>query len=105
MYNTDGLGGPFLLSTDSPLIANQPYLFEFQFDLTAQSGLIVKFKLEATNAIGSTLSDNYLAAIVAGLPGTPTSRPLKLSASTNSTNIGVQMPTVTNDGGSPIQWY
>ncbi len=106
MYNDDGIGGGFVLSTDSPSIANQPYLFEYTFTLgAALTGLVVRLKLEATNVIGSTISSNYLAVIVAGVPATPSSGPIKISSQTNSSSIGVSMPIVSNDGGSTITLY
>jgi hypothetical protein len=55
MYNDDGHSGSFVLSDDSPLIVNLPYLFEYTFNMDPLlEGLDVRFKLEAENEIGST---------------------------------------------------
>jgi hypothetical protein len=106
MYNDDGLNGAFVLSTDSPLISNQPYLFEYTFTLGAGfTSRIVRFKLEAYNVAGSSLSIDFLSAIIAGVPSDPTSGPVNIPSITNSSLIGLQLPIITSDGGSPIVKY
>lgn len=61
---------------DSVLIANNPYLFEYTFTLpSALTGKMLRFKLEATNEMGSTMSSDYLSVILAGIPPAPTTGP------------------------------
>jgi hypothetical protein len=68
-------------------------------------GLIVRFKLEATNVIGSTKSTDYLAIIIAGVPTAPSVAPDMNALTTNSSQIGVTLTLVTADGGSTIITY
>lgn len=57
-------------------IANNPYLFEHVFTLPVLlSGLNVRFKLQATNERGSTMSGDFISALIAGLPVSPTLGP------------------------------
>lgn len=75
---------------DSASIANNPYLFEYTFTLASNfTGSIVRYKLQATNSIGSTTSSTYLSALLAGIPGTPTSGPVDITTITSATLIGV----------------
>ena len=50
-------GVAFSTALDTANVANKPYLFEHKFTFTSQeTGLTLRFKLEATNERGSTLS-------------------------------------------------
>jgi len=87
-------------------VANKPYLFEYTFTLAgALTGKLIRFKLQASNEIGSTLSDDYLAAILAGTPTAPTSGPQSISDITSASQIGVLMPVVSTTGGSSLTSY
>jgi hypothetical protein len=57
-------------------ISNKPYLFEYEFTLPATlTGLSIRYKLQATNVISSTISKDYLTAILAGIPPSLSSGP------------------------------
>jgi hypothetical protein len=94
MYNDDGLNGAFVLSTDSPLISNQPYTFTLGGGFTSR---IVRFKVEAYNVAGSSLSIDFLLAIIARVPSDPTSGPVNIPSITNSSLIRFQLPIITSD--------
>ena len=64
------------------------------------TGKILRFKLRASNEIGSTLSASYLSVLMARTPGKP-SELLQL-IQTTSELIKVQIPLITDDGGSTI---
>lgn len=69
VWRDDGLNGAFSVSLDPALIGNNPYIFEHTFVLPSTlSGLNVRFRLEATNERGSTLSGDFLSVVVAGVP-------------------------------------
>lgn len=63
-----------------------------------------RFKLIATNHIGST-SSNIIKTLVADIPSTPTQAPSFVPSETNTTSIRVTMQKITQDGGSPILSY
>jgi len=67
-------------------VANNPYLFQHTFTgLAALAGITVRFKLQATNERGSTISDFYLSAVIAGLPANPVQGPQDVPALTSDT--------------------
>jgi len=71
-----GAGGSVSTSMDAATIGNNPYLFQHTFTgLAGLAGETVRFKLQATNDRGSTTSDSYLSALIAGPPSTPTQGP------------------------------
>lgn len=72
----DGANGDFLVNMEPLAIANNPYLFEHVFTLPVElTGLNVRFKLLATNERGSTISGDFISALIAGLPDKPTMGP------------------------------
>ena len=90
IFRDDGSNGDFTYEMDSANVQNKPYLFEHTFTLSSTlTGLIIRYKLQATNLRGNTMSINYLSAILAGLPPQPITPPLDILSSTNSTQIGV----------------
>ena len=106
VYRDDGADGAFSVNMEAATIANNPYLFEHTFTLpNTLTGKSIRYKLEATNEIAATLSAEYLSAILAGLPATPTSGPVDIPSVTSSSQIGVTLPTVTDNGGSMITNY
>ena len=85
IYRDNGDDGAFSTNMDSSVIANKPYLFEYQFTLSSTlTGLPIRFKLEASNVISSTLSVGYLTAILAGIPPAPSSGPINQQSITSS---------------------
>lgn len=91
---------------DSASIANKPFLFEFTFAIpVALTGLSIRYKLEATNEIGSTISNGFLTAILAGIPPKPSSGPLNDDTQTSSSVLSVILPVVSDNGGSDIISY
>lgn len=106
IYRDNGTNDAFATSMDPATIGNNPYLFENTFTLPSYlTGDIIRYKLQATNEIGSTLSTAYLSAILAGIPPAPTSGPINIPLLTTASSIGVQMPQVSDDGGSEITSY
>lgn len=69
----------------------------------AETGKNIRFKLLATNEIGSTLSKNYLQVLLAGTPPTPIDKVQKVLSDTQK--IVVVMPEVINNGGSTLMAY
>ena len=69
----------------------------------AYTGLLVRFKLEAVNSEGSTLSNNFLSALVASLPDDPSAAPVRLASS--HTSLTVELPIITADGGLSLEAY
>jgi len=58
-------------------VEEKPYLFEKEFTLPSTlTGLSVRYKLKATNIIGSTYSYDFLTAILAGIPPAPPTGPI-----------------------------
>lgn len=105
LYRDDGSAGAITTAVDfdgSSVI--QPYIFEHVVVLGAPfSSLTVRFKLEATNREGSTLSAGYLSALVAGVPSAPPTAPQRLSS--NATSLTVELPIVTGTGGITLNAY
>ena len=70
---------------DSTDVENKPYLFEKEFTLPGSlTGLTVRYKLKATNFIGSTYSYDFLTAILAGIPPAPITGPADDATVTSS---------------------
>jgi len=91
---------------DPEVISNNPYLFEHTFTLPiALSGLNVRFKLQATNERGSTMSVDFISALVAGLPDKPTLGPQDVPTITEEDRIGLTLPKIENNGGAVIVSY
>jgi len=106
IYRDDGNNGAFSTNMDAASVANKPNLFEHSFTISALlTGLPIRYKLEAENVIGKTMSGSFLTAILAGIPATPTLGPIDVTTITDSTKIGVSLPVVTDDGGSMIISY
>ena len=65
-------GAPFSTKLEQANIENKPYLFEYTFTFTgSETGLTLRFKLEATNVEGSTMSSQYLSILLARSPNKP----------------------------------
>jgi len=91
---------------DPEVISNNPYLFEHTFTLpVALSGLNVRFKLQATNERGSTMSVDFISALVAGLRNKPTLGPQDVPTITEEDRIGLTLPKIENNGGAVIVSY
>jgi len=61
---------------ESGVIGNNPYLFDHVFVLPNElTGKNVRFKLQATNLRGDTISSDFLSVLIAGLPGYPSVGP------------------------------
>jgi hypothetical protein len=85
-------------------VENLPYKFDHTFTFTAtETGKHLKFKLEATNELGTTMSDDYLEVLLAGIPPKPPTNVGKLFS--NKEFIAVEMPEVTDNGGSTLNQY
>lgn len=63
----------------------------------------MRFKLQATNEIGNSLSANYLQVLLAGIPNAPTNPVIKLAS--DKQKITVEMPIVTENAGSTLLQY
>ena len=100
----DGNGGDITTSVDSGTISGNPNLFEYTVTLAGLTGKLVRFQLQVTNEMGTTTSIGYLAALVAGLPGTPANI-VALSDNISGTQIAFMIPEVTDDGGSSIETF
>lgn len=55
--------------------------------------------------MGSTLSSDYLSLLLATEPADPTGQPSNLASYTNTTSISLEMPEITDNGGSAILSY
>lgn len=85
-------------------IEYQPYLFEYMFTFNdTLSGKLLRFKLKATNEIGSTISEDYLQILLAGIPAKPTDVVSKVSSDIHQ--IIVLMPLASDNGGTTLQAY
>ena len=73
LFRDDGEGGDINIPVDSATISGNPNLFEHTVTLAALTGKQVRFKLQVSNEMGSTLSPGFLTALVAGLPTKPDS--------------------------------
>jgi hypothetical protein len=94
----------FVNNLEPASVQNHPYLFEHTFTFNAAlTGTLLRFKLLATNEIGSTMSDNYLQILLAGLPPQPQASVTKVSS--GFADIVVAMPLVTDDGGTTLDAY
>jgi hypothetical protein len=72
IFRDDGANGDFSTSLEPEVIGNNPYLFDHVFILPASlTGLNVRFKLQASNFRGDTISTDFLSVLIAGLPGWP----------------------------------
>lgn len=59
----------FSTKLESANIDNQPYLFEYTFTFSvAEIGSNIRFKLEAENERGATLSQSFLTVLMAKNP-------------------------------------
>lgn len=63
----------------------------------------MKFKLRAENEIGSTLSDDYIEAMLISKPAAPSNTVQKVLSTKSS--IVVEMPMAMNNGGSTLTNY
>lgn len=71
----------FINNLESASVENQPYKFEHTFTFTAQeTGLQLRFKLQAKNEIGNSLSANYLRVLLVGIPKAPITPVIKLAS-------------------------
>lgn len=104
LLRDDGAGGSITVPVDAASINGKPGLSEYTATLTSFKGTIVRFRLQATNEIGTTTSTGYLAALVAGPPGT-LSVVQPLSAQISASQIAFVIPEITDDGGSSIETY
>lgn len=98
------LAAGFVNNLEPASVQNRPYLFEhtFTFD-AALTGTLLRFKLQATNEIGATISEDYLQILLAGVPPKPQSSATKVSS--GFADIVVEMPLVTADGGTTLDAY
>lgn len=110
IYRDDGADGA--ISTPVTFEANgdptqdtaEPYVFEHLVELGATlTGLSVRFSLEAVNSEGSTLSNGFLAALVAQVPDAPAAGPTRVSSTRDS--LSVQLPEITANGGLTLDAY
>jgi hypothetical protein len=89
---------------DEDNVSDKPYLFEHTFSFTSEdTGKYVRFKLQATNERGSDESYEYLSVLLARPPNKP-------AEVVQAVEIGkdfflVEMPLVTDDGGSTVLAY
>jgi len=67
------------------------------------TGQLLRFKLKATNELGSKVSDSFLEVLLSGIPSAP-SDPIQKIRSTGEYLI-VEMPKITTAAGSLIQAY
>ena len=104
LLRDNGNGGDITTSVDSGTISGNPNLFEYKVTLAGLTGKLVRFQLQVTNEMGTTTSIGYLAALVAGLPGTPANI-VALSDNISGTQIAFMIPEVTDDGGSSIETF
>lgn len=106
IFRDDGANGDFTTNMNPEVIANNPFLFEYTFTLpNTLTSLNVRFKLQATNERGSTMSVDFLSAVIAGLPDTPLTGPQDIVTVTDASQIGLFLPIITNNGGSVIISY
>lgn len=106
IYRDDGSGGDIVTSMDVANVADKPYLFEHVFTLDSSlTGLDIRYRLGASNEMGESISLQYLTALLAGIPATPTSGPVHSQQESTETMIAVEMPLVTDNGGSTISSY
>ena len=104
LLRDNGNGGDINTFVDSGTILWNPNLFEYTVTLAGLTGKLVRFQLQVTNEMGTTTSTGYLAALVAGLPGTPANI-VALSDNISGTQIAFMIPEVTDDGGSSIETF
>jgi len=106
IFRDDGDNGDFSVNMEPEVIGNNPYLFEHVFVLPAQlTGLNVRFKLQASNVRGDTISTDFLSVLVAGLPAYPAVGPQDVPSITEKDRIGLTLPKVEDNGGSVIVSY
>ena len=98
------ISGPFQ-NLEPEDVENKPYKHEhtFTFDDSALTGKTIRFKLQASNEIGSSLSEAHLSVLLAEEPSKPPSKVERLSSSENT--LTVQMPLVSLNGGSTLTEY
>jgi hypothetical protein len=76
IFRDDGANGDFSTNMEPGVIGNNPYLFDHVFVLPNElTGKNVRFKLQATNLRGDTISSDFLSVLIAGLPGYPSVGP------------------------------
>ena len=91
-------------SLDAANVANKPYLFEHTFTFSsALTGKYIRLKLEATNERGSEESYEYLSVLLARPPSKPEQQVQAVEVGKDF--FVVEMPLLTDDGGSTILAY
>ena len=94
-------GAAFSTELDKTNVENKPYLFEHTFTFNpSETGLILRFQLEAKNERGTTRSQQYLSVLLARPPNKPSS--LVQVIATAKDRLEIEMPQVSDDGGSTI---
>ena len=86
---------------------NKPSLNDFTVtDLPAMSaGKQVKFKIQAKNKGGYTVTSRSASITIASVPSQPSSAPVRDSSTTSSDDVIRITYTEPNNGGSPISNY
>jgi len=72
------------------------------------TGQSYRFKLTASNEVGSVESTNFAEIVAASVPDAPPTPPVQNFASTDSDRIRIEYETLdggVTDGGSPILGY
>ncbi len=81
-----------------------PSTFSYNITSGITSTTTYRFKVIATNDIGST-EGNIVQTIIADVPDTPTAAPTMTIDGTDRTSLKVTMAQITGTGGSAIQSY
>lgn len=94
IYRDDGANGAITTAVTFEALGDptqdtaEPYVFEHVVELgAAYTGLSLRFTLEAFNSEGSTLSNGYMAALVAQVPDTPANGPTRISSTRTSLSV------------------
>lgn len=91
------------IQIDPVLVANRPDLYEYTVTLdSAFTGLFLNVKVQASNAIGITVSPSN-GFVLADVPAKPSPAPTVNPAWTSTTQIAVDFANQnTDNGGSPV---
>ena len=104
LWIDDGANGAFT-QQDSEYFAGKHYLREYTATFNAEdSGKTFRFKLEATNEIGSVFSA-IQSQLLAQTPNPPSEAPVSDASVTSGDRIRVTWIGVSDTGSSPILSY
>lgn len=94
----------FLNNLDSVNVEDRPQKFQHTFTFASSlTGQLIRFKLKATNELGSTTSDSYLEVLLTGKPTAPSTSITKVLSTADL--LVVEMPQISTAAGSLIQAY